>query len=85
MNPFSILHISDLHRSPNDAITNSELVSAIVRDRDNFSHEEPRIAPPAVVVVSGDLIQGVPLGATDFQSSIVALAATSKPQHRGSP
>ena len=67
---FSILHISDLHRSSIDPITNDELISALVRDRDRYIREDPAIAVPDAVVVSGDLIQGVPLHANDFAAKI---------------
>lgn len=70
MKPFSIMHISDLHRSPRDPITNSELISALVNDRDHYVNEEPSIATPQAIVVSGDIIQGVPLHADDFASRI---------------
>jgi hypothetical protein len=62
---FSILHISDLHRSPNDNITNAELVSAMVSDRQRYLHEHPSIQAPDAIVVSGDIIQGVPLNTPD--------------------
>ncbi|MCY4284746.1 MAG: metallophosphoesterase [Thiotrichales bacterium] len=70
MKCFSILHISDLHRSPRDPISNDELVSALVQDRDRYVSEEPPIAAPEAVIVSGDVIQGVPLGTQDFATRI---------------
>src|SRR3989442_15802995 len=63
---FSILHISDLHRSPDDPISNEELLSALLRDRDRYLKEDPQVSAPQAIVVSGDIIQGVPLRATDF-------------------
>ncbi len=68
--PFSIMHISDLHRSPRDPITNDELISALVHDRDRYLEEEPRIPAPEAIVVSGDIIQGVPLYTEDFAEKI---------------
>jgi 3',5'-cyclic AMP phosphodiesterase CpdA len=68
--PFSILHISDLHRSPADPITNDELISALVGDRDRYLHENPKIPSPEAIVVSGDLIQGVPLGTNDHEAKL---------------
>jgi hypothetical protein len=59
--PFSIMHISDLHRSATDPISNVELVSALVCDRDRYIHEDPRIEPPEAIVVCGDIVQGVRL------------------------
>ena len=70
MSPFSIMHISDLHRSPRDSISNDELISALVHDRDRYVREEPSIEAPQAIVVSGDLIRGVPLGAEDFATRI---------------
>jgi len=67
MKPFSILHISDLHRSPHDPISNAELVSALVGDRDRYVREDPQVPAPEVIVVSGDVIQGVPLNTVDYQ------------------
>lgn len=68
--PLSILHISDLHRSPEDPISNEELVSALLHDRDRYVGETPSIAAPNAIVVSGDLIEGVRLGTEDFESRI---------------
>ena len=62
---YTIMHISDLHRSPSEPIGNSELVAALERDVDRFQREEPPIAPPDAIIVSGDLVRGAPMGATD--------------------
>lgn len=72
MKPFSIMHISDLHRSPRDSISNDELISALVGDRDRYVREEPSIEAPQAIVVSGDLIQGTPLGTENFATCINA-------------
>lgn len=71
MKPFSILHISDLHRSPHDPISNAELISALVGDRDRYIHENPKITVPEAIVVCGDIIQGVPLGTNDHEAQLV--------------
>jgi hypothetical protein len=63
---FSILHITDLHRAKADPISNAELISALISDRDRYVREVPPIAPPQAIVVSGDIIQGVGLDAVDF-------------------
>jgi Calcineurin-like phosphoesterase len=68
--PFSILHISDLHRSPGDVISNDELIVALMGDRDRYSREDTAIAVPEAIVVSGDIIQGVPLGVVDFETRV---------------
>ena len=70
MKPFSIMHISDLHRSPRDSISNDELISALVGDRERYVREEPPIKVPQAIVVSGDLIRGAPLGTEDFATCI---------------
>lgn len=58
---YCILHISDLHRARTDPITNAELISALVSDRDRYLREDPPITPPQAIIVSGDIIQGVGL------------------------
>src|SRR6266542_810041 len=62
----SILHISDLHRSPADPISNEELLSVLLRDRDRYLKEDPQVPAPQAIVVSGDIIQGVPLRTEAF-------------------
>jgi len=59
---YSILHLSDLHRSPDDPISNDELISTLRTDRHRYVSEEPAIRTPDAIVISGDIIQGVPLG-----------------------
>ena len=70
MKPFSILHISDLHRSPNDPISNDELISALINDQAHYIHEDPPIAAPEAIVVCGDIVQGVPFPKNDFATEI---------------
>ena len=67
---FSILHISDLHRSPRDPISNAELLSALVMDRERYVNEDPPIRAPDAVIVSGDIIQGVPLRAPNAAAEL---------------
>src|SRR4051812_28241311 len=69
-NTYSILHISDLHRSKRDPISNDELISALVGDRDRYTQEDPKIPIPQAIVVSGDLIQGVTLDTVDYTEQI---------------
>lgn len=57
----SILHISDLHRSPDDPISNDVLISSLVADRDHYVAEDPPVPAPEAIIVSGDLIQGASL------------------------
>jgi hypothetical protein len=63
---YSILHISDLHRSPDDPISNDELISTLRVDRNRYLSENPAIRPPDAIIVSGDIIQGVPLGTNNY-------------------
>lgn len=58
---FTILHISDLHRSQSDPIENSTLLGSLLSDLDRYSIETPVIPAPNAVIVSGDIIQGVGL------------------------
>jgi 3',5'-cyclic AMP phosphodiesterase CpdA len=74
---YSILHISDLHRSPEDPISNAELVSALVSDRRRYENEPTRIKAPDAIVVSGDIIQGVKMDAADADVALAAQYATA--------
>lgn len=69
---YCILHITDLHRAKRDPISNAELISALMTDWRRYSSEHPPISKPEAIVVSGDIIQGVGLGAADFESEISA-------------
>lgn len=67
---FSILHISDLHRSKEEPVDNKSLLAALLADNDRYVNGTLRIPPPAAIVVSGDLIQGAQLNAHNWQQSI---------------
>ncbi len=55
----SIMHISDLHRSPKEEISNAALLSSLVSDNDKYTTDEPRlIKSPNLIIVSGDIIRG---------------------------
>jgi predicted phosphodiesterase len=69
---YSILHITDLHRAKNDPISNSELLSALISDRECYEREIPPIRMPDAIVVSGDVIQGVPLNHANYESDLAA-------------
>jgi hypothetical protein len=66
----TILHLSDLHRSAADPIGNDELLSTLIADRDQYVRESPSISRPEAIVVSGDLVQGVPLSCQDPEREI---------------
>src|SRR5438105_3408027 len=56
----SILHISDLHRDPDNPIRNDVLLDTLENDRRHFSAEEtPAVRSPDLIIVSGDIIHGV--------------------------
>lgn len=67
---YSILHISDLHRTPNARISNAELLSALLSDRDSYTQGNEPIRAPDAIVVSGDVVQGVSLAAKDPHSTL---------------
>ena len=67
---FSILHISDLHRSSEEPVDNNSLLAALLADRERYAGEAPRIPPPSAIVVSGDLIQGARIDAPNWQRSM---------------
>ena len=65
----SVLHISDLHRDPANPIGNQVLLDSLERDRDRYaSKEEPRIEPPNLIIVSGDIVQGVRHGTPNAET-----------------
>ena len=67
---FTILHISDLHRSREEPLDNSSLLASLLGDCDRYMGETPRIPPPEAIVVSGDLIQGAQIGAANWPQCI---------------
>lgn len=68
--PFTILHISDLHRSPDDLVKNLPLLASLDADIDHWAQESERIPRPDAVVVSGDLVRGVRVGTADFEREL---------------
>lgn len=68
----SVLHISDLHRDPANPISNKVLLDSLERDRDHYTSNEAAtcIAPPGLVIVSGDIIQGVKLETPDAEANL---------------
>lgn len=66
----TLLHISDLHRTSGPRLSNDELLAAIASDSTRWSGEG--IPSPDLVVVSGDLVQGVSIGTPDPDSEIAA-------------
>ena len=64
----SILHISDLHRTSGPRLNNAELLSALLSDAERW--ESDGITRPELIVVSGDVIQGVSLNSEPSDSEI---------------
>ncbi len=67
---YSILHLSDLHRSKLEPLANETLIAALLVDRDRFTIETPEIPLPDALVVSGDIIWGASLGQDRFEDDI---------------
>lgn len=67
---FRLLHISDLHRSSSDPVGNAELISTLVSDHDRHSRERPPIGHYNAAIVSGDIIQGVGLNASNSDGEL---------------
>lgn len=67
---FTLLHISDLHRSTKDPIENETLLEALLADRDRYFVETPIVPTPDAAIVSGDIIQGVTLDAPNFAAEL---------------
>lgn len=56
----SILHISDLHRMPNNPIRNVPLIDSLERDCLRYTRDEtPTIRKPDLIIISGDIIFGI--------------------------
>jgi 3',5'-cyclic AMP phosphodiesterase CpdA len=64
----SILHISDLHRDPGNPIRNDVLLDSLENDRRHYWAEEtPAVRLPDLIIVSGDIVQGIRPDAPDGQ------------------
>ncbi len=66
----TILHISDLHRDPQNQTTNTALLNSLLRDRDRYTTEDPQIKSPDLVVISGDIVQGVESDRSDSLAEV---------------
>jgi len=63
---FTLLQLSDIHRSESDPISNDELLSCLITDSARFQNGTPSVSMPNAIIVSGDLVQGLPLGSMDY-------------------
>jgi hypothetical protein len=67
---YTILHISDLHRSTSYPFSNEEIVSALHSDIARAAREDPPISFPDAIIVSGDLVQGLPLDSSQYPNGL---------------
>ena len=67
---YTLMHISDLHRSAASPISNDELISCLLTDNQRFSLETPPISSPNALIISGDLVAGLPIKAGDYPSAL---------------
>jgi predicted MPP superfamily phosphohydrolase len=67
---FTIMHISDLHRSATHPVTNNELISCLVTDLNRYHTEPCPIAAPDALIVSGDLVTGLPRGSREYPEGL---------------
>lgn len=67
---YRILHISDLHRSPDEPIDNATLIASLDKDFANQRTENPVIGPIDAIIVSGDIVQGVRVGEPDAEDKL---------------
>lgn len=75
---YRILHISDLHRSPDEPIGNASLIASLDQDFSNQRNEEPVIGPIDAIIVSGDIVQGVRVGETNAEEKLKQQYETAK-------
>jgi 3',5'-cyclic AMP phosphodiesterase CpdA len=66
----TILHISDLHRSPEEPLSNAALIASLLLDRDRFALETPSGLVLDAIVVSGDIVQGARLGSQGWDEEV---------------
>ncbi|KZD08743.1 hypothetical protein AUP43_08245 [Oceanibaculum pacificum] len=67
----SILHISDLHRDPDNPIRNDALLDSLENDRKRYVESEATpIRAPDLILVSGDVVQGVLHDADDAEGKL---------------
>jgi hypothetical protein len=67
---YTILHLSDLHRSRAEPFDNDTILAALLSDRDRYLLESPAVGRPDAAIISGDIIQGVPLGTVDYAAEL---------------
>jgi predicted phosphodiesterase len=69
----SILHISDLHRDGANPIRNDVLLDSLENDRRHYATEEaPAVRHPDLIIVSGDIVQGIRPDAPEPEKELAA-------------
>ena len=64
-----ILHLSDIHRTRDEQVTNDEIIHSLIGDIERYPAEQ--IPTPNVVVISGDLTQAAEVGQYEEASTFV--------------
>ncbi len=72
----TLLHISDLHRTADPRVSNDELLAAMSSDAARWESED--IPRPDLLVVSGDLVQGVGIADDDPDPDLEAQYAEAR-------
>ena len=67
---YTLMHISDLHHPKQHFLSNNEMLSCLLSDRDHFTTENPRISSPDAILITGDLVQGLPLDSPDYPEAL---------------
>ena len=67
---YTILHLSDLHRSESEPVDNTSLIAALLADTERYLLESPPIPTPDAIVVSGDLVRGAAIDEVHWRSEI---------------
>ena len=68
----TILHLSDLHRSPIAPVSNDMLMSCLLQDLEKQKSEDPVIPACDVAVITGDLIMGVEYDDANFSETFAS-------------
>lgn len=67
---YTMMHISDLHRSKTNPITNDELLSCLTADSQRYSGESTSVSLPDTIILSGDLVSGLPLHSGEYPEAL---------------
>lgn len=67
---FTILHLSDLHRSVKSPVSNDFLLSCLLIDIEKHSKENPKISKCDVIVVTGDIVEGTDIDDNNAEETL---------------